>query len=368
VRVLIIDDSAFIRKALSQFIGADPAFEIVGVARNGQEGLEKAKLLRPDVITLDVEMPVMDGMATLARILAECRVHRPAVLMCSTKTVAGCSLTLEAMKLGAADFITKDIAATVLGAEEFQRELIAKLKAIGERVVRRSAGEPPPPTGATSPSGTAQNIPPHLGKRDLGLVVIGSSTGGPPVLETILSSLPGDYPLPVLVAQHMPLIFTQSMAERFASRCKVKVVHAADGEVARPGCVMIAPGGRHLRVHAARGARGGVLRVEVSDEPASALYKPSVNELFASAALATGARTLGVVLTGMGDDGMLGAKEIHREGGVVLAQDAASCVVYGMPRAVTQAGVASASLSPLGLVQSLRSVASPASGRSAHAA
>jgi two-component system chemotaxis response regulator CheB len=131
---------------------------------------------------------------------------------------------------------------------------------------------------------------------------------------------------------------------------------------------MITPGGRHLRVHAERGARGGVLRVEVSDQPASTLYKPSVNELFASAALATGARTLGVVLTGMGDDGTLGAKEIHREGGVVLAQDAPSCVVYGMPRAVAQAGVASASLSPLGLVQSLRSVASPASGRSAHAA
>ncbi len=365
MRVLIIDDSAFIRKALSQFIGADPAFEVVGVARNGQEGLEKAKALRPDVITLDVEMPVMDGMATLARVLAECRVHRPAVLMCSTKTVAGCGLTLEAMKLGAADFITKDVAATVLGAEEFQRELIAKLKAIGERVVRRSTGEP---TAPTSPLGPSLGSPVHLGKRDLGLVVIGSSTGGPPVLETILTSLPGDYPLPVLVAQHMPLIFTQSMAERFASRCKVQVVHAADGEVLRPGCVMIAPGGRHMRVRAERGGRGGVCRVEVSDEPASALYKPSVNELFASAARAMGARTLGVVLTGMGDDGTLGAKEIQRAGGVVLAQDAASCVVYGMPRAVAQAGVAAASLSPLGLVQSLRSVASPASGRSVHAA
>lgn len=366
MRVLIIDDSAFIRKALSQFLSHDPAFEIVGIARNGQDGLEKAKALRPDVITLDVEMPVMDGMETLARIMSECRVCPPAVLMCSTKTVAGCQVTLEAMKLGAADFITKDIEATVLGADAFQQELIGKLKAIGERVVRRREGTPRAPHAV----GVGVSVPAtvNLAGKVFELLVIGSSTGGPPVLETILMSLPADFPMPVVVAQHMPLIFTQSMAERFGARCKLRVVHASEGDVVRRGQVAIAPGGKHARLHAVRSTHGGGFRVEVSDQPLSALYKPSVNELFRSAAAATRAKTLGVVLTGMGDDGMLGAVDIHRAGGTVLAQDANSCVVYGMPKAVVQAGAASAALSPLAIVQALRTVAMPPLGREAHAA
>lgn len=366
MRVLIIDDSAFIRKALTQFLSNDPEFEIVGIARNGQDGLEKAKTLRPDVITLDVEMPVMDGMQTLARIMEECRVCKPAVLMCSTKTVAGCQVTLEAMRLGAADFITKDIEATVLGSEAFQQELIGKLKAIGERVIRRRVGAAPL-TPASTPISTAPSSI-NLAGKPFDLLVIGSSTGGPPVLETILTSLPADFPMPVVVAQHMPLIFTQSMAERFGARCKLQVIHANEGDVVRRGQIAIAPGGKHLRVHAERASRGGGLRVEVSDQPLTALYKPSVNELFRSAAAATGAKTLGVVLTGMGDDGMLGAIDLHRVGGTVLAQDANSCVVYGMPKAVVQAGVAAAALSPLAIVQTLRTVASPAQGRNAHAA
>lgn len=366
MRVLIIDDSAFIRKALSEFIAADPSFEIVGIARNGQEGLDKAKSLHPDVITMDVEMPVMDGMATLVRIMAECREHKPAVLMCSTKTLAGCAVTLEALRLGAADFITKDIASTVLGAEGFRHELLSKLKAIGERVVQRRgrAGSPAPTPLAAPPS----CAPLNLAGKAFDLLVIGSSTGGPPVLETILTSLAADFPLPVVVAQHMPLMFTQGMAERLADRCKLRVRHAHDGAEVRRGDVLIAPGGSHTRVVSASGTGRGELFVEVSDEPTTALYRPSVNELFRSSAGVVGAGALGLMLTGMGDDGMLGAQDIRRAGGLILAQDAASCVVYGMPKAVVQAGIASAALSPLALVQTLRTLGSSTRSRRVHAA
>lgn len=366
MRVLIIDDSAFIRKSLSQFIASDPTFEIVGIARNGQEGLEKAKSLRPDAITLDVEMPVMDGMETLARIMTECRVCKPAVLMCSTKTVAGCAVTLEALRLGAADFITKDIASTVLGADAFRQELLSKLKAIGERVMQRR-GRLALPAQAPSTTPPASS-PLNLAGKVFDLLVIGSSTGGPPVLETILTSLVPDFPVPVVVAQHMPIIFTQGMAERLASRCKLKVRHANDKDAVHRGEVLIAPGGKHTRVLSPSGSRRGEFVVEVSDEPTSALYRPSVNELFRSAALAVGAGALGVVLTGMGDDGMLGAQDIQRAGGTILAQDAASCVVYGMPKAVVQAGIAAAALSPLALVQTLRSLGSGSLARRVHAA
>lgn len=362
MRVLVIDDSAFMRKAISQALASDPTIEVVGTACNGQDGLEKAKKLSPDVVTLDIEMPVMDGMAALVRIRAECPEPKPAVLMCSTLTSAGSHEALKALRLGAADVIAKDPQALGSGAEAARGELVAKVRAVGEPVARRRSA-----MGAPTPSPTvvraARPLPARadgaptvqaprsidLEGRAFELVVIGSSTGGPPVLETILTALPADFPCPVVVAQHMPFMFTKSMSERLDEMCAVTTVHAEDGMALRAGCVYMIPGGKHGRVKRA-GAR---LAIEVGEEPKSALYRPSANELFASGAGACGPRCLGVMLTGMGDDGVVGARLLHAAGGPIIAQDAESCVVYGMPRAVVDSGLACAAMPPQGIAQVL---------------
>lgn len=362
MRVLVVDDSAFMRKAISQALASDPSIEVVGTACNGQDGLDKAKKLAPDVVTLDIEMPVMDGMAALIRIRSECPEPKPAVLMCSTLTSAGSHEALKALRLGAADVIAKDPQALGTGAEAARGELLAKVKAVGEPVARRRAtmgvpsaapafiraARPVPPRPDGAPAVQAPRSIDLEGK-SFDLVVIGSSTGGPPVLETILTALPADFPCPVIVAQHMPFMFTKSMSERLDEVCAVTTVHAEDGMVLRAGCVYLIPGGKHGRVKRA-GAR---LTIEVGEEPKSALYRPSANELFASAAGACGPRCLGVMLTGMGDDGVVGARLLHAAGGPIVAQDAESCVVYGMPRAVVDSGLAAAAMPPAGIAQAL---------------
>ncbi len=362
MRVLVVDDSAFMRKAISQALACDPGIEVVGTACNGQDALEKAKKLAPDVVTLDIEMPVMDGMAALVRIRAECPEPKPAVLMCSTLTSAGSHEALKALRLGAADVIAKDPQALGAGADSARGELIEKVKAVGEPVARRRAAAgaigPAPtvariarPAPARAEPGPTIQAPRSidLAGKTFDLVVIGSSTGGPPVLETILTALPADFPCPLVVAQHMPFMFTKSMSERLDEMSAVTAVHAEDGMALRAGCVYMIPGGKHGRVKRA-GAR---LTIEVSDEPRSALYRPSANELFASGAGACGPRCLGVMLTGMGDDGVVGARLLHAAGGPIIAQDAESCVVYGMPRAVVDSGLASAALPPATIAQVL---------------
>lgn len=343
VRVLVVDDSAFMRKAISLMLASDPTIEVVGTARDGQDAIEKVKQLTPDVVTLDIEMPEMDGLTALKKLKADLGEKMPAILMCSTLTSAGSHAALRAMEYGASDFICKDPQSFGVGAERAKVDLLAKVKAVGERVQRQRMPWKAPRSAAplpATPLGPGAGL--DLSSRRMDLVVIGSSTGGPPVLETILKELPPDFPCPVVIAQHMPRAFTLSMSQRLDDLCTIAVHHGEHGMPVVPGVAYILPGGLHGRVL----RRGKSLVLDISEEPKEALYRPSANELFRSAAEAVGAATVGVMLTGMGDDGLVGAKALHATGAPIVAQDAETCVVYGMPRAVTEAGLVSASLPP----------------------
>ncbi len=345
VKVLICDDSAFMRRTLQQLIASDPELQVVDVARNGEEGLQKAKLLRPDLMTLDIEMPVMDGLTALRKVRLECA-EPPAILMCSSLTTEGSRETLQAMRMGAADFILKQTNSG--GMDAIRAELLAKLKAIGH--TRRSkmsvVRTVRPLSNATSAA--------SLRTRQYELIVIGSSTGGPPVLEKIITALPASLRMPVVIAQHMPALFTQSLAARIGEQSKVPVRHVTQEAHLEPGAVYVIQGGRHGHVR----RTGTGLSLAVGDEPPGLLYKPSVDELFFSAAKATGAKTLGVVLTGMGEDGALGAADMHAAGAALVAQEASTCVVYGMPRAIVDRNLANAVMSPDEIAGFLASVAS----------
>ncbi len=339
-RVLIVDDSVFMRKAIRSMLAGDPQVEIVGEGRNGKEGLELARRLRPDVITLDIEMPEMDGLACLRRIMSECPTH---VIMVSSLTTEGSHAALTALRYGAADIFAKDssIVSTTLTA--IKDELL-------ERVHALSASRKP---AAASRGAGTEAKPPHFRPGQFDLICVGSSTGGPPVLEKIVTDLPADLSAPMIIAQHMPEVFTRSMAERFSQTAQIRVLHVQDGMMIEARTVYICPGGQNTHVRRA-GAGRWVMRVD--REPAQTVYFPSADALFASAAEVCGARTLCVVLTGMGEDGLHGARQVRDKGGIILAQNEESCVVYGMPKAVTVNGLTAASLTPEGLTASLRSL------------
>jgi len=325
VRVLIVDDSAFMRTALSRMINADPDLEVVDTARNGQDAIEKVRRLKPDLVTLDIEMPVMGGLEALPEILKA----GPAVLMCSSLTTKGSVEALEALKLGAADVIAKDCSFASAEIAKIDGSLREKLKAIGRSRGVRSAADRRGVVHTQAPLNLVGPRPE--------LVVVGSSTGGPPVLEEIIAALPPDLSAPIVIAQHMPPVFTRSMAQRLDERSAVTVVHADASLPLLPGCVYVIQGGTHGVV---RRAGAGKHVLDITGEPADALYKPSVNVLFDSAAKAARGRCLAVVLTGMGDDGAIGARAIRDAGGRVIAQSAETCVVYGMPRVAVERGAA----------------------------
>ncbi len=339
MRILVCDDSAVMRKVISRIVESREGFVLAGTARNGLDAVEKVKSLKPDVVTLDIEMPELDGLGALRRIMSECPTP---VLMCSSLTSEGSHAALTALRLGAVDFITKDPARVAKGEAGFAEKLVLKLRTLG--ISRVGVRKRPVETVASS------RVAPTFRPLQFDAVMIGSSTGGPPVLEEIVEALPAEMSAPVLIAQHMPLLFTRSMAERLGRVGRVRVLLGEDGMRLEAGVVYVCPGGSHGRV--IRGVRGALM-LEVSPEPTSALYKPSVDELFRSGSTSVGARGLAVVLTGMGDDGLVGARALHGRGGLVLAQDAETSVVYGMPRAVTEAGLAAASLSPAQLGSAL---------------
>lgn len=367
VTVLVVDDSAFMRKAIAQILSRHPGIEVVATARDGRDGLDKCLSLRPDVVTLDVEMPEMNGQEALKRIRAQC-VPGPGVIMCSSLTSEGSHEALRALRAGADDAIGKPSGSISLDIEVIGEELVARVLAIGAaRRARRAAvnraaaaaNSRANPGPQLAPAPVLQPTP-HAGAHRVGsavdLVVIGASTGGPPVLETIVSSLPAGFAVPVVIAQHMPVLFTKSLAERLGAEGKLPCSHGEDGMPVVPGRVYVAPGGQHTRV---RRRAGGSLVLEIGPEPRSAVFRPSVDELFASAAAATGARTLAAICTGMGEDGAVGARALKAAGATVLAQDPASSVVYGMPRAVAVAGLADASLPPDGLAARIAAATPP---------
>jgi two-component system chemotaxis response regulator CheB len=324
-RVLVVDDSAFMRSALTRNIETDKRFKVIGTASDGRDGVQKALQLKPDVITLDVEMPIMNGIQALKEIVAKTSIP---VIMVSAVTEEGAKTTMEALEIGAVDFIPK-----AKGAEHIHEKLLAavsanlsRVRGMGAAAVRPAFA--PPPSPRTMPARMEVNAK---------IVVIGSSTGGPQALQTVLGQIPANFPVPILIAQHMPAQFTLALAKRLDATCPPKVVEAKDGEPLHKGTVYIGPGGMHLRVTQSA--------VKVDPDKGESLYKPSVNVLGESAQEAFGKSVLGVMLTGMGNDGMRAFINLHKAGAYNIVQDAASCVVYGMPRAVVDAGGADEVLS-----------------------
>jgi two-component system chemotaxis response regulator CheB len=346
MRVLVTDDSAFMRRAVCTMLSADPDIEVVGTAQNGKVAVDLAKTLKPDVITLDIEMPEMDGLTALRHIM---RTAPTQVLMLSSLTTEGSTASLQALKLGAADVLAKDQSNFSMNMSKLQTKLIGLVKALAESNPHRvsTTAKPAPPSKGV----------PSFRSSQFDLVCIGSSTGGPPVLETILGALPATVRPPIVIAQHMPEIFTRSMAERLDNMCALGVVHVDERETIKSGYIYLARGGKHIHIHKLSSGR---LEARIGTEPAEAVYRPSVDALFSSAAKATAARTLAVVLTGIGADGLKGGKELHSAGGTIIAQNQGSCVVYGMPKSVTEAGITTASLSPIDIGKSLATLSTSA--------
>lgn len=322
IRVLVVDDSAFARKVLRDVLRRAPGIEVVDIARDGLEALEKIDQHAPDVVTLDLIMPNLDGIGVLRALPAE---GAPRVVVVSSSPEQS-ELALEALEHGAIDLIHKP---TALATE--------RLYALEEEVVRKvtaaAAARPRSAAALRGPAAVAATPAPHTS-----VVVIGTSTGGPQALTRLFSSLPGDFPVPIVAALHIPQGYTASLAERIDAHSRLTVKEAWDGLELAPGLAIIAPGGQHLALH----RRAGTVYARLDGARGDSLHCPSVDLLFQSAARVFGAGVLGVVLTGMGDDGLAGAGAIHAAGGRILTESEASCVVYGMPRCVQEAGLAAA--------------------------
>lgn len=347
IKVVIVDDSAFMRKAIGNLLSKDPEIEVIGTAGNGLEALEIIKRLDPDVVTMDIEMPKMDGITALGHIMEE--TPRP-VIMISSLTTEGAEVTLRAMEIGAVDFIAKPSSTVSLGMFDLETELQQKVKAVASRrkfmrprlrvpskgVCASPSAAVQASTSVCAPSAAPVVTRPSGQRQTRDIVAIGVSTGGPPAVQKVLSALPKDFPAPILIAQHMPAAFTGPFAARLNNLCQIEVKEAENGEKLRDGMAYVCPGGRHMTIEARLSHR----TIIISDEPKSALYKPSATELMRSVGEKTGTRALGVILTGMGSDGMEGVKVLKARGGRALAQNEASCVVYGMPKAIVDAGLA----------------------------
>ena len=357
VKVLVVDDSSFFRRRVSEIINQDPEMEVIGTANNGKEAIAQAAALKPDVITMDIEMPVLDGISAVKKIMES---NPTPILMFSSLTHAGASATLDALEAGALDFLPKKFEDIARDKEEATRLLQQKVKEIGRRRVSRFARARPaspassPPIRSSTVSqpdrtfSTTKQPDKKVSEADFRasgkkyqLVAIGTSTGGPVALQNILTQLPANFPHPILLIQHMPAAFTPAFASRLNSLCKIQVKEAENGDLLRPGIAYLAPGGKQMLVEG-RGS-GQKLKVFEDDSP-RVTYKPSVDITFASAAKSYGDGVLAVVLTGMGADGREGARMLKQAGSKIWAQDEKSCVVYGMPQAVANAGLAEASI------------------------
>lgn len=329
VRVLVVDDSAFMRTALSRMIASESGFEIAATASNGADALHKIAALDPDVVTLDVEMPGLDGLATLRRIMHQ--FPRP-VIMVSASTEKDADNTFDALAAGAFDYVPKHLSATSLDILHLRTDLIAKIRAAAQSRSSHAGG-----TLSRKPPQTApfETLIPHFSSTPA-IVAIGTSTGGPKALEEILPLFPRDFRVPILIVQHMPLGFTAPFAQRLNALCSIDVRQATHGEVIRPGVIYIAPSGIHLRVERSSNA-GAILLLD--PHPQDYLHIPSIDVLMTSVAASFKHLALGVIMTGMGSDGAAGMQAIYREGGLTIGQDEFTSTVYGMPRACAELGI-----------------------------
>jgi len=385
IKVLVVDDSSFFRRRVSEIINASPALEVIATANNGQEAIAMVIKHKPDVVTMDIEMPVMNGIIAVQKIMASTPVP---ILMFSSLTHQGATATLDALEAGACDFLPKKFEDIARDKEEATTLLQQRIQTIARRRVYRvaekntdslqtstshsvnkpsaSRSSPSKPiTSAASPALTAlqranereqistksggnlnqSNAPVVAAKtmrtkasgKSYKVLAIGTSTGGPVALQKILTALPSNFKLPIVLIQHMPGTFTKAFADRLNSNCRIAVKEAENGDILRAGCAYLAPGGKQMMV----GQKG---QIKILDGSAALNYKPSVDITFASLSKSYADKVLAIVLTGMGADGRDGARLLKDKGAEIWAQDEASCVVYGMPQAVTKAGIATESI------------------------
>ncbi|WP_426212013.1 protein-glutamate methylesterase/protein-glutamine glutaminase [Pseudomonas sp. TWR2-1-1] len=358
VKVLVVDDSGFFRRRVSEILSADPTIQVIGTATNGREAIDQTLALKPDVITMDYEMPLMDGITAVRHIMQRCPTP---VLMFSSLTHEGARVTLDALDAGAVDFLPKNFEDISRNPEKVKQLLCEKVHSISRSNRRLSSYSTPPaampapvasrpaPGGLAVPASTPAPVrttpvanraapaaaSPAPKRKAYKLVAIGTSTGGPVALQRVLTQLPGNFPAPIVLVQHMPAAFTKAFAERLDKLCRISVKEAEDGDMLRPGLALLAPGGKQLMIDGR-----GTVRILPGDERLN--YKPCVDITFGSAAKAYGDKVLAVVLTGMGADGREGARLLKQGGSTVWAQDEASCVIYGMPMAIIKAGLADA--------------------------
>jgi two-component system chemotaxis response regulator CheB len=321
-RVLVVDDSAYVRKVVTQMLSRSPFLEVVGTARDGEEALDQVAALNPDVVTCDLIMPNLDGVGFVTQQMA--RKPLPIVIV-SVASESG-ELVLNALDAGAVDFIQKPTALASDRLMEMTQDLVAKVKAASTARLRIGAKGSPPVIGAS----------PLRARGAADIVVLGISTGGPQALRSLIPQLPGDLPVPVAVVLHMPIGYTELYARKLDEMSSLTVSEAGEGAEVRPGCVLIAPAGRHLSFR--RTERGTVV-THLDVRPLDTPHRPSVDVLFQSAAEAYSGRVLGIVMTGMGDDGREGSAWIKAKGGTIFTESEESCVVYGMPRAIVDAGL-----------------------------
>ncbi|AAW86325.1 protein-glutamate methylesterase/protein-glutamine glutaminase [Aliivibrio fischeri] len=358
IKVLVVDDSSFFRRRVSEIINSDPRLEVIDVAVNGKEAVEKAKSLKPDVITMDIEMPVMDGISAVREIMKACPTP---TLMFSSLTHDGAKATLDALDAGALDFLPKKFEDIARNRDEavslLQKRIaeIARKKSFMRRPVlsSQSTSTVESRTATTRTATSALTASPvkaapaapiaqrfkATGKK-YQLTAIGTSTGGPVALQKILTAIPANYPHPIILVQHMPATFTAAFAARLNNLCKIQVKEAEDGDVLKPGCAYLAPGGLQMMVD----GRPGASRLKILDGGERMNYKPCVDVTFGSAAKVYGDKVLSMILTGMGADGREGCRMLKAGGATIWSQDEQSCVVYGMPQAVDKAGLSSESL------------------------
>ncbi|EJN35822.1 protein-glutamate methylesterase/protein-glutamine glutaminase [Pseudomonas sp. GM80] len=364
VKVLVVDDSGFFRRRVSEILSADPSIQVVGTATNGKEAIDQALALKPDVITMDYEMPMMDGITAVRHIMQRCPTP---VLMFSSLTHEGARVTLDALDAGAVDFLPKNFEDISRNPEKVKQLLCEKVHSISRSNRRFSAYSAPAPVAAPAPAptpaassfsshgthaparpapapvhapapsraSTASSSSPAPKRKAYKLVAIGTSTGGPVALQRVLTQLPANFPAPIVLIQHMPAAFTKAFAERLDKLCRISVKEAEDGDILRPGLALLAPGGKQMMID----GRGAV-KILPGDERLN--YKPCVDITFGSAAKSYGDKVLAVVLTGMGADGREGARLLKQGGSSIWAQDEASCVIYGMPMAIVKADLADA--------------------------
>ena len=318
IKVLIVDDSSFVRKALTRIFEAEQDIEIAGSASDGREAIEKVTTLNPDVVTLDIMMPGMDGIETLRHIM---ETKPTPVLMLSQLTHEGAELTLNALDLGAMDFVDKSSTA-LMDIFGLGREIASKVRAIaGSKPLRVHPSLRPPASGG--------------GRGIIDVVAIGTSTGGPSALQMLLPKFPKEMGFGILVVQHMPAGFTGPLAKRLDSLCDIHVKEAEEGDRVEPGVALVAPSGFHMKIKKRRGSGDAPrpsCRIELDTEPADAVHRPSIDVLFHSVAVNYGSRAIGVIMTGMGSDGVNGLKEMKETGGFTIAQDEATSAIFGMPR------------------------------------